>query len=364
MKHHLPSKSCLCVIILGALLSGCGSDSVPETKRAPRPVNAMQLADHNKLRSLTFSGEIKSHQTANLAFRVPGTVENILVKEGDKVTQGQVLARLDPHDFQVQINEIAAQLNEAKAAHKLAVIELKRTRQAVGDNALASINLDRATSADSRAQARVNTLQQSLNKAQDALRYSQLTAPFDGVIGQRFIDEHEQTAPGITMLSLHQPQALDAVVDVPEQHIGQMKKGMSAGVKWYRQDSDINAVSTEVASLPDPFKRTYEMTFKLLGHSSQLVPGKSISVELTIPVQTQVYCLPVAAVKSLAGQPQLVSIRAAKAHHVPVTIISQRHDSLCVTGELKPGDQVVTAGSALLKEGQEISVINQAGKKS
>ncbi|MEG3027991.1 MAG: efflux RND transporter periplasmic adaptor subunit, partial [Aeromonas sp.] len=220
MKHRQFPLSPLCVVILGTLLSGCGQDPVSDKAQAPRPVNVITLPEHSASQTLRFSGEIRSHQRAQLAFRVAGTVDTILVKEGDKVSKGEVLARLDPHDFRVQRGEIAAMLKEAKAASRLAAVELKRTRQAVNDKAMASINLDRATSANAQAKARVQTLQQSLAKAEDALGYSELRAPFDGVIGQRFIDEHEQTAPGVPVLSLHQPRILEAVVDVPEQQIG------------------------------------------------------------------------------------------------------------------------------------------------
>ncbi|MCZ0750495.1 efflux RND transporter periplasmic adaptor subunit [Aeromonas enteropelogenes] len=364
MQYPLFSPSCLSVLILGGLLTGCGTDTATEVVKPPRPVNAMQLSDSKSLYSLKFSGEIKSHQSASLAFRVPGTLEQILVKEGDRVSEGQVIARLDPHDFRVQRDAIKAQLSEAKAAYKLAVVELSRTRQAVQDRAMASINLERATSVQNQANARVQMLQQSLKQAEDALAYSELKAPFDGIIGQRFIEEHEQTSPGQPVFSLHQPTALDAVVDVPEQQIGQMRSGMQANVTWYRQEASVKAVSTEIASLPDPLKRTYKVTFKLLNNSPELVPGKSINVELALPASERIYCLPATAIKSQGGQPQVVAIKSKAATHVPVTIVSQRHDTLCVEGELNAGDQIVTAGSALLKEGQAIAVINQVDGQS
>ncbi|MGY3943432.1 efflux RND transporter periplasmic adaptor subunit [Aeromonas tecta] len=364
MKHrHFPLSS-MCVVILGALLSGCGKDPVPDKAEASRPVNVITLPEHSASQTLRFSGEIRSHQRAQLAFRVAGTVDTILVKEGDKVSKGEVLARLDPHDFRVQRGEIAAMLKEAKAASRLAEVELKRTRQAVNDKAMASINLDRATSANAQAKARVQTLQQSLAKAEDALGYSELRAPFDGMIGQRFIDEHEQTAPGVPVLSLHQPKILEAVVDVPEQQIGLLKTGMAGNLNWYRQDLAVRVVSSELASLPDPLKRTHEVTFRLLDSSAELVPGKSVSVELSQPGSEQLHCLPASAVKSQGSENRVMTVRAGQAIGVPVEVVSQRHDSLCVKGQLFAGDKVVTAGSALLKERQPVHLIKQVGAQS
>lgn len=364
MKHRQFPLSSLSVVILGALLSGCGQDPAPDKAQAPRPVNVITLPAHSADQALRFSGEIRSHQRARLAFRVAGTVDAILVKEGDKVRKGEVLARLDPHDFRVQRGEIAAMLTEAKAASRLAEVELRRTRQAVNDKAMASINLDRASSASAQAKARVETLQQSLAKAEDALGYSELRAPFDGVIGQRFLDEHEQTAPGQPVLSLHQPSILEAVVDVPEQQIGLLKTGMAANVSWYRQDVAVRAVIRELASLPDPVKRTHEVTFRLQGSSPALVPGKSVSVELPLPGNDPIHCLPASAIKSLGKQNRVMTVRAGQAIGVPVEVVSQRHDSLCVKGELAAGDKVVTAGSALLKERQPVRLIQQVGAQS
>lgn len=364
MKYRQFPRSPLAVVIFGALLAGCGNDAAPDQAETPRPVNAITLPESTNNQILRFSGTIRSHQRANLAFRVAGTVDAILVKEGDRVSKGQVLARLDPHDFLVQRDEIAATLNEAKAANRLARTELTRTRQAVNDKAMASINLDRATSALAQTQARVQMLQQSLGKAEDALGYSELRAPFDGMIGQRFIDEHEQTAPGVPVISLHQPETLEAVVDVPEQQLAQLKIGMEGNLRWHRQDQPVRAVIQELASLPDPLKRTHAVTFRLLNGSAELVPGKSVSVELSRPNGAAVQCLPASAVKRLGDEDQVVTIQAGQALHVPVKIVSQRHDKLCVQGALAAGDQVVTAGSALLKEGQPVALINPQDAQS
>ncbi|MBV1839609.1 efflux RND transporter periplasmic adaptor subunit [Photobacterium ganghwense] len=364
MKSTRPAKHCLATLIMGTLLVGCGSEAVSVAPDTARPVNILQLNAANQRDVMRFSGEIESHQASKLAFRVPGTVEKILVREGEWVKAGQVIARLDPHDFQVNVNETKARLSEARAAHKLAQIELKRTRLAAADNAVSGVNVDRAISAEARARANVTMLQQSLKKASDALRYSQLTAPFDGVIGQRFIDEFEQTAPGLSVVSLHQPNQLEAVVDVPENQIAMLKKGMAAQVQWYQQDSQVKAVITEIATLPDTLKQTYEVTLALTEPTSSLFPGKTVNVQFEQAELSGGYCLPTAAVKVKNGVTQVVTVKQGSAVHVPVNVVSQRHDSLCVEGALQSGDKVVTAGSMFLKEGDALTLLNDTGAQS
>lgn len=365
MQYFNPTQKYLTSLICGLLLVGCGSKQEEQTtKIAARPVNVIELSQQDNMQSLRFSGVVKSHQTANLAFRVPGTIEQIMVKEGDSVKKGDVIAKLDPHDFQVNVNELTARLNEAKAAHKLAEVELRRTRQAAADRAIASVNLDRAVSAEARAAASVQMLQQSLKKAQDSLRYSSLRAPFDGVIGQRFVDEHEQTAPGVSVMSIHQPNSLEAVVDVPERQISQFKKDMQGQVVWFGNEANVPAHVTEIATLPDPLKRTYEVTFKIDQTPKNLFPGKAVNVELTEKQAANTFCVPSSAVKSLEGQNEIVKVVDMKATHVPVEVVDIRDASMCIDGDIKAGDKVVTAGSNFLKEGESITALNTPGARS
>lgn len=361
MQNNQSTHTYLAALICGVLLTGCNNPVETKASLEGRAVNVLQLSQQNNIQSMRFSGVIKSHQRANIAFRVPGTIDEVLVKEGDVVTKNQIIAALDPHDFQVNVNEYKARLYEAEAAHQLSKVELRRTRQAAADNAISSVNLDRAISAEARASASVEMLKQALKKAQDSLYYSKLRAPFDGVIGQRFVEEHEQTAPGVSVVSIHQPTNLDAIVDVPEKQIGNVNKGMEGKVQWYGSDVDIDATATEVATLPDPIKRTYEVTFTLNQAPKNLFPGKAINVELTGTGSNSTYCIPPSAVKSLAGENQVVKVIDRKAHHVPVNVIEVRDDAMCVKGKIKNDDYIVTAGSNFLKEGQEITSLNRVG---
>ncbi|MCC4820996.1 biotin/lipoyl-binding protein, partial [Vibrio lentus] len=88
-------------------------------------------------------------------FRVPGTIQKMMVSVGDSVKKGQPLAQLDPHDYQVALEELQARALEAKSAHKLAKSELVRVKQAIADNAIADVNLDRAISGYERSEAAV-----------------------------------------------------------------------------------------------------------------------------------------------------------------------------------------------------------------
>lgn len=339
------------------MLTGCGqapgqTDSV--ITKTERPVQVMTLSDLQQTNIKLFSGVLEATQTAKLSFKVPGTIEAMLVKSGDRVTKGQVLARLDPHDYQVLVLELEARLAEARASHELAAAELKRVKQAIADSAISVVNLDRAKSGYKRSLAMVQVMTQNLQKAQDALSYTELKAPFNGVIGSQFQETFEQTSPGISLFSLHQPNELKAVVDVPENLIGMLSVNQDAMVSWYGGENPISAVLTEMNTLADPIKQTYSVQFVLAKTSQRLTPGKAVNVSVNLGGGQSSYCLPYAA---LAGEGEAKSVYLVKDQTIiekPVLVDAMEKNSVCVRGELTVGDTVVTAGVHFLKPQQQI----------
>ncbi|PBQ25719.1 efflux RND transporter periplasmic adaptor subunit [Shewanella algae] len=345
------------------MLWGCGNSEQPQAASAALPlVQVMELPAPVSDRVHLFSGILESDKTAELSFRVPGTLEQILADEGSEVKKGQVIARLDPHDFRVSVMELEARLSEAEAAHRLAAIELKRVRAAMNDKAIAGVKLDRAISAEARANAGVELLKQSLKKAQDSLAYTSLKAPYDGVIGKRFVDRYELVDVGTQIVTIHQPTTLNAVVDVSESQIWNLRQGASGEVSWFNAEGSVAAEITQIASVPDRLKRTYEVTFSLKQAPRQLVAGKAVNVAVSLPYASQkpVFCIPAMAVSSQKTQLYVNRVVDEHARAVAVKAVSQTDDSICVSGELQQGERIILAGGAFVEEGHKVAVLGEA----
>lgn len=336
------------------MLSGCSDAPAIQADKSPRPVQVIELGNHHQRQIKQFSGVLEAADSANLAFKVPGTIEEVLVNTGDTVSRGQIIARLDPHDYQVTVMELEARLEEAKAAHALAEIELRRVRQATGDNAIAAVNLDRAVSGYKRSKAMVKVVQQNLQKAKDALAYTELAAPFDGVIGQRFNEQFEQAAPGIPVVTLHQPNQLQASIDMPENLVAQFRHTTAATVSWYGADQAIPVTLKEISTLPDPIKQTYTLTYRLDSQNRHLLPGKTVLLSIAYEQADDSYCVPYSAIVSAASGPAVFVVEDHTAQQKPVDIQSLHADTACVTGNLHAGDAVVTAGTSYLTPNQKV----------
>jgi len=355
MKH---SSLFILAPLTALLLTSCSEVPAPKADKAPRPVQVIKLGKQSPNNLKRFSGVLEAADTANLAFKVPGTIEKILVKTGDKVTKGQVIARLDPHDYQVTVMELEARREEAKAAQALAEIELKRVKQATGDNAISAVNLDRAISGYKRSSAMVKVINQNLQKVQDALAYTELKAPFNGVIGNRFSEQFEQAVPGLPVFTLHQPDQLQAVIDVPENLMAKLSDTHTAVVSWYGTELPVSAQLKEVSTLPDPIKQTYTLTFLLDTTNADLLPGKAIQLDVPFGHKEEGYCVPYSAIVNADMGSAVYVVKDGKAAQTHVDVTFVHANQACITGELQDGDQLVTAGTHFLKPGQQVGTAN------
>lgn len=345
-------KTLALCIAASVTLQGCNQAQVLEQPAAKQ--TTLQVIKLNSLENQStrhFSGLVRAHDSANLAFRVPGTLSEVLVQPGDNVKKGDLIARLDPHDYQVALEELQAKMLEAQSAHKLAKAELKRVKQATEDNAIASVNLDRATSGYERSLSAVKVVDKNIQRAKDTLRYTQLVAPFDGVIASVGFDAHEQVLPGIAVATVQDNSTLDVEIDVPENMIDQFSINDTGSVTWYQSDSTLNAHVTEIAPLPHLIKQTYTVTYTLDNASQQLFSGKSVTVSSQAAVAKDSFCIPYSA---LVGEKETMHINVVRDNEViatPVELKSLDAYQACISGNVKSDDYVVVSGSFYLKDG-------------
>lgn len=349
--NRISTLTLACSVALG--LSGCNQAQVEQTTPVVQTkLQVIQLSESQGQTAKHFSGLVTAQEQAALAFRVPGTIEKMLVAEGKKVTKGQLIARLDPHDYQVVLEELEAKMLEAQSAHKLAKAELKRVKQATQDDAIASVNLDRAISGYERSLSAIKVVEKNIQRAQDTLAYTELKAPFDGVIGRVDFEQHEQVLPGIAVATLQDNRQLEVEIDVPETLIEAFEVGQISSVSWYQSEHVLNAYVTEIAPLPHLIKQTYTVTYRIEKGSAQLFPGKSVSISTHIGNSQQSYCIPYSALVGSKEQMHVNLVRDNRVVGLPVELASLDAYQACIKGELNADDYVVVSGSQYLSNGQ------------
>lgn len=189
---------------------------------------------------VTATGELQAVQRVNVSPKRQGLLEELFVEEGDSVSRGQPLARMDSGDLDERIAEFRSNLKAAEAQLIRTRSEWERRRELFQRNAITLDDYNRALSAYKADEASVQAARERLLQRQVELRELVVRAPFSGLITQRYADPGSFVTPtttaaavaGATSSSIVElSQGLEAVAKVPESDIGRIRLGQSADVR-------------------------------------------------------------------------------------------------------------------------------------
>ncbi len=196
MKKELMFVLCL----LLPLVSCKQSERKEETKT--KLVKAIEVASFDKASVLSFPGKVKASQEADVAFRISGPIARILVKEGQKVRKGQVLAKLDDRDYKIQLSATKAEYQRIKS-------EVDRVIKLHAENSVSENEYDKAVFGLEQITAKYNAHKNALN---DIL----LKAPFDGfVVGKPLFRAGEMVRAGMPVLRLNGSKEAIVEINIP-----------------------------------------------------------------------------------------------------------------------------------------------------
>ena len=161
------------MVVCSITLWGCSKDT---TEPESVPLVMVSQPNTTHLEQKSYAGEVQARQQTALSFRVGGQVTERLVDVGDQVKVGQVLARLDVQDAQLELNAAKAQLESAQAAEKNAQDELKRFKQVLPSNAVSRSQYDSVENQYKAALSSLKQAQANYNVTQNQTSYNQLIA--------------------------------------------------------------------------------------------------------------------------------------------------------------------------------------------
>lgn len=356
-------------LAIAIAVAGCGGAGEVAPVELARPVRVFTTTGKNQLDSRTYPGKVKASKEATLAFRLSGEVVELTVNEGDYVKAGQLIAMVDQRDYRAAVADYQAQLVGAYSVLKESKLNIERNTTLLQEKIISQSSFDAAQSNYDSSRARVLSLEQTLRRAKLNLQYTELVAPFDGVVAKKHISNHEFVQARESIVDLEDISSLDIVVDVPEN-------------VWVRAFADIEQGTPRYAarfeSLPgkafplrlkeyqtnaDPGTQTYKVTLTIDGaEGSGVYPGMTaeISGEFPDPEGHTAVSVPFKAITGSAQGEKYVWVlnedNTVARREVEIGRISDSGLAL-VTSGLVPGETLVTAGVNYLHEGQEVKVL-------
>jgi len=197
---------------------------------------------------ITASGKIEAVQNANISTRMMGFVNKIHVNMGQKVSKGQLLISINSADITAQKAQVNASITEATAAYKNAEKDYNRFKSLFETNSASQKEMDDITANFQMAKARLEAANQMKNQVNAQLSYSNITAPFSGVITGKFINKGDLATPGIPLLSIENPTNFQVIAMVPESEITSIKTGTTVQVIVKSTNQKLTGKVTEVST--------------------------------------------------------------------------------------------------------------------
>lgn len=238
------------VILLSGivLISACGGKKKTEktTPVAAVPVIISQPGGTVD-GGIAVSGQVEAVQTANISTRMMGTITRIYVKAGDRVRRGQTLVSISSQDLAAKRAQTVASIAEAQANVSSAQKDFDRFTNLYNKQSASAKELDNVTLQYNAAKARLEAATQMRNEVNAMMAYTNLTAPFDGVVTQRMADEGNMANPGMPLLTVEQNTQLQISATVSESDISLLKKGQKAQVEVKAIGKSLECLVSEIS---------------------------------------------------------------------------------------------------------------------
>ncbi|HZI31689.1 MAG TPA: efflux RND transporter periplasmic adaptor subunit [Candidatus Binatia bacterium] len=331
----------LTAIATGPLLAGC--HKTPEPARTELPAATVQVQTVEKKSRVATEdvvGTVRPKLSAAIEAKISGRIEHMLVVPGQTVKEGQTLAKLDAH-------EVQARLDQATATRQQAESDFKRANDLMAQKILSQSEFDSAQSKFRMAVA-------AETEAKTLLSYTEIVAPFDGVITRKLADMGDLAMPGKPVLQMENPNTLRLEADVPEALIDDVKLGDQFAVRIATITNEIQGTVAEMSPAADPNSRTFLVKLDL-----PTTPGLRSGQfgRVAVPVgKVSAIRVPTSAVIQ-RGQMELVFVATNGDAQLRLVKTGRRvDDEMEVVSGLNSGEAVVTQGASELTDGQPVTI--------
>ncbi len=359
------------LVAIAAVLAILGCEDEQEEPELIRPVRYVVVEGSDAATQRTYSGVSQAGQESRLSFQVSGQVLSVPINVGDTVKKGQTIARMDPTDYSLQLQNARSAAAQSRAQERNAKATYERT-QALYENQNASRqDLDADRTGYESARAGLESANQQIQLRQRQLSYTHLKAPESGTIATVDIEGNENVQAGELVATLLAGELIEVSVSVPASIIRSVKRGAEAKARFNSLDGKtFRGTVTEVGVSSVGGATTFPVTVELTEGQEQVRAGLAADVTFVFASEKNgpQYALPISAVgEDRKGRfvylLQKQGDSLGTVHRTPVEVGEILSDGLEILDGVKPGDLVVTAGVSRIYDGLQVRVPERAGSE-
>ncbi|MDR6562266.1 MULTISPECIES: efflux RND transporter periplasmic adaptor subunit [unclassified Arcicella] len=333
------------LLVTTLMLSACGNKPT-ETQDKPKAVKVttQQVEEINSRQKLSYSATIEPDIITKIGFAVPGVINNVTVKEGQFVRQGQFLASIDATEYDNALIIANAGLEQAEDMYQ----RLNELYQKGSLPAKDYIDI-KTKLAQAKASKSINSKHISDSK---------LYAPMSGIITEKLIERGSMAAPGVPAFTIIKTDKVYAKITVPENEIGSFKVGMQSNVFIPTLSDSVKGTISIINPQADAVSKTYSAKILLNNIGQKLLPGMIANVTINPNKYVPVITIPATAVLRDADDITYVFVVNAekKAVRKRITISSLIGSKEAIVKDgLTKGDLIIVEGQTQLRDGSLVS---------
>jgi RND family efflux transporter MFP subunit len=369
-QHTVPAVF-FCILL--AAISGCSDGTAPPPAADMiRPVKTLVVSNPSATSGIELPGQLRAAQRTDLAFEeVGGHIVELPVtgREGQEIMKGELLAQIDPTDFEAALHSAEGDLGDAHSVLDLAQTESERMEkmQVINPDLVSTSMIERTREKLKRAQDRVKTLETKVREAENLLEYSSLRAPFSGIVTRVLVEHLQKVEPSEPVVSLQDITRLEVLIEAPEtlmaaaQSLG--PSSISAIARFpTAPGKEYSLTLKEAARIPDPATQTYPIVLEMpIPKDIDLTPGMTgtVTVSGKGPAigKARVLIPAIAVMTDPDGKDYVWLVNAAelRVHRRDVQMGRlAASDQIQILDGLAGGERIVVAGVRQLAENRQV----------
>lgn len=344
-------KNVFCGISLFVCLLSVYSCGSKESSQQDKPmVNVVVAKGLNEVDATTFTGKTKSAEEVNLAFRVAGQIERVLVKEGDYVNQGQVVAVMDARDYQVQLAATQAEYEQVKA-------DAERVMALYAEGNTTASNND-------KARYGLQQITQKLANHKNQLNDTKLRSTISGYVQTKFHESGETVGAGMPVVSVFGSGDTEVEIKISASDFSNIERFTHFFCKFDVTGDESFPLNVVRVSQEANSSQLYTVRLKFAGNidHKKITPGMTTMVyaEVSNTEAAGMVKVPTSAVLEEEGKTQ-VFVYDEKSGKVNKRLVNvgllNRDGTVLIETGLKAGEKVVATGVHHIEDGEEVDVL-------
>jgi membrane fusion protein (multidrug efflux system) len=354
------TRAALLALLVAAAAAGCSANGQAATEAVAKakadadaaiPVEVASPVRGEVIATYSGTATLEAEADAEVVAKVSAEVRRLAVEEGDRVRAGQLLAVLDDRQLRLQAAQARAALAKAERDYKRQV-ELHQ-KGLVAAGAFENLKFD------------LDNLRAAYDLAQLSLSYTEIRAPFAGIVSARHVKLGQTVQLGERLFRVTDPTPLKAEVFVPERELQRLKIGQQATVQLDALGGRAFPASVALVSPTiDATTATFKVTLQVDDKAGLVKPGMFARVGIVFERRANALTIPRAATLDADGTTTVFVVAEGKARNREVKLGLSNGANVEITSGLKPDEQVVVVGQNGLKDGNAVRVVSLNAAKA